>query len=353
MLQSKQTTKYDWTLSCLRSIATLMIVILHISQQTERILPEIHVLTDFLGVSLTFFFCITAQIYAKRTIEHPLRWFAHRYIELIVPSFLLGLVVVLPAFFTGSISRSTAIDSILSSLGFQVFVRNSWKFIQLWFLTDILICYALIPFLQKIDFKKMGSWKFLASVVLPTVILQILFSGVKLLAGRTWGGDIRLPGANAISRFYMAYALFRRYDVEENAVRKIMRVLTVLAVPVVAFTAYIRYVWVVGKAGMITSLAELLFLYTVILLGYVLYYWLYLLLKKAKLENQRMLKISDKLSLPVYLAHCHFIGYNTSFLWKYDSLAVGILVALTLTLITSIALYYLSKPIKSFLNRAF
>lgn len=346
-MNTTSTQRLDTTLSAIRLLATLMIVTLHITQQIERIRPSIHILTDFLEIALTFFFCITAQIYAKRTVERPMRWFFHRYVELIVPSLLLGIVVTMPAFFTGNISCRTAADSILSSVGFQVFVKDSWKFIQLWFLTDILICYAMIPGLQKIRFDKMSNVRFLLAVVIPPIVLQVVFSGIKAFCA------IPLPGANALSRFYVAYTFFRRYDITSRPAKKIMRVLSILCIPAVAVTAYVRYFWATDKTGAVASLAELLFLYTTILLGYVVYYLLYVSIDRKAPRYGRILKISDRLSLPIYLVHCHFIGYSTSFLWRCGNLFTGIVVALALTAVTSVALYYTSKPIRNFLNKPF
>ena len=332
---------YDYALGVIRLIATVMVVVLHISQQSERVVPDLRVLTDTLNVSMTFFFCVSAQIYARREIDRPVKWFFHRYAELIVPSAIIGLAVIIPAAATGAISGSVTVDSVLSVFGFQVFVRDSWKFIQLWFLTDILICYAAVPFIAKIDFKKMSGVRFMLTTLLPAVLLQVLFSGVRLIV------DIPLPAASTLSKFYLAYALFRRYDIRDRAVRRIMTVLTVLAVPAAALCAFVRYSGSFGAGG----LAELLYLYVITLVGYVLYYWLYLLIDRLHPERlAKVIRVSDKLSYPVYLTHCHFIAYNTSLLWRFGKFYIGVAAALAATAVASVILYYVSLPVKKLVS---
>ena len=58
--------KKDQAVSSIRMIATIMVVTLHIFQQLEKNLPEIHIATDWLNLGLVLFFCISGFLYSRR-----------------------------------------------------------------------------------------------------------------------------------------------------------------------------------------------------------------------------------------------------------------------------------------------
>lgn len=61
--------KKDVSVSSIRLLATTMVVVLHISQQLERLNPQLHILTDWLNLGLVLFFCISGYLYSNRTIS--------------------------------------------------------------------------------------------------------------------------------------------------------------------------------------------------------------------------------------------------------------------------------------------
>ena len=62
MKQSK-----DYTISAIRMLSTVMVVVLHISQQMEKVNSHLHFVTDWLNLGLVMFFCISGFLYSGRT----------------------------------------------------------------------------------------------------------------------------------------------------------------------------------------------------------------------------------------------------------------------------------------------
>lgn len=329
----KKTGK-NGAISCIRMVSTLMIVLLHILQRIST--EKFGVITDWINLSLVMFCCISGFLYSRRTIPDTGKWYLHRYKEIAIPSMLVGLVTVIVFALMGEMDGSKAINSLLSCLGLQVLVPDSWMFIQLWFLSYLLVFYVTVPIFQKLDIQKMSDLKFWTLIAGATVILQIVFAVLERL--------LKIPflSVGILLRFYLPYFVFKRYDIADRGLRKIMYLLTALSVVAIAVICYVRYFMQADSLG---GLAELMFVYTQSLVGFVLFYWIYTASKGIKADN-KILRISDKLSYPVYLTHCLFIGYNTSAMYWVDNLFVGIILALVLTVVASVTLYYLTNGIK-------
>lgn len=331
--------KKDTTISKIRFIATSMVVLLHIFQYLGEKYNRANYFSDWLNLGLVMFFAISGFLYSNRTIKSRIGgWIAHRYKELAIPSIVVTIVtLVVYNFFVKNLSVERVFYSLLSGLGFEAFVPDGWMFIQLWFLTYILVCYITVPVIQRINVSQMSEFCFWGMIVGATLIFQGIGSGISLIVGMptlSWG---------VLLRFYLAYMLFKRYPIKTEKCRKCMMLLSGLAILMIGVIIYVRYIWM--PQGVIGSVAELLFIYTQTLAGIVLFYWLYVLLSHVNV-NEKLLELSDKYSYSVYLTHCLFIGYSTSVIGRCSNIYIGILAALLCTAVSSILLEKISGLIK-------
>ncbi|MBQ2893230.1 MAG: acyltransferase [Oscillospiraceae bacterium] len=333
--------KRNIQISAIRLICTAAVVILHITQQMERLYAPIHMITDWLNLGLVMFFCISAFLYSQRDITNVPKWYLHRFLEIIIPSVLVGAVVLGIFGIRGELNAEKAWGTVLSCVGLQVYARNSFMFVQLWFLTYLLFFYLTVPLLQKINCKKGSEFAFWAIMAASVVALQ----GVTMLAEKLTG--ITLLSTGILLRFYLPYFVFKRYSIAEKEIRPVMRLFTVLSLPAIVVVAWVRYT---PNIGIPEAVAELMFVYTQTIVGFVLFYWLYRAFTPVKTYS-KMLKIADKYSYEVYLTHCMFIGYNTSLIWAAPNIAVGIVAALAATAFASVVIHYISDGIKSPIRR--
>lgn len=336
--------KRDVQISIIRLICTVAVVSLHIFQQMEKLCAPLRIFTDWLNLGLVMFFCISAFLYSQKEIANVPKWYLHRFSEILIPSALVGVGVLCVFGISGNLDAQKLWGTVLSCLGLQVYAPNAFMFVHLWYITYLLFFYLTLPLIQKINCKQCSEICFWAITVTGVLALQ----GLTVIAEKFTG--ITLLSAGILLRFYLPYFVFRRYSISGNEIKLPMGILTALAVPAVAIVALVRYM---PGIGIPDTIAELMFVYTQTLVGFVLFYLLYRMFSRAK-SYAAALKISDKYSYEVYLTHCLFIGYNTSLIWAASNVTVGIIAALSATAIASFALKTISeilkKPIKAYLK---
>jgi surface polysaccharide O-acyltransferase-like enzyme len=332
--------KKDSRISLIRMLCTTMVVTLHITQQYEVVFQPIRYVTEWLNLGLVMFFCISAYLYSKREITSVPKWYLHRYIEIAVPSLLVGGCTLAVFAVKGQLSGRVIWATVLSCMGLEAYAPHSWMFVQLWFLTYILFFYLTVPLIQKINCKKSGEIGFWGIFVGILVATQVASIGFERVTG------IEVLSVGILLRLYLPYFLFRRYDIAGKQIQPIMYIITALAAAMIAVTCIVRYFYV---SLLPSGLVELIFIYTQSVAGTALFYWLYQAMEKLK-GYPWILKISDMLSYEVYLTHCLFIGYATSLIVKYNYKWYGVAFALAMTVISSFALHYVAKPIKHLLS---
>lgn len=280
---------------------------------------------------------MSGYLYSNREINNCGRWILYRYREIALPSIIT--VIVTLAVYSLSVEIPDAeiiLYSVLSGLGFEVFVPNGWMFIQLWFLTYILICYLSVPLIQKIRVQEMSEWKFWGMLAVFTVVFQggtTLIKSIVSIPTLSWG---------VLLRFYLTYFVYRRYT-GCNERKKVYRWMTFFSAILLPIVCYVRYF--LCPDGTLGAISELLFIYTQTILGTVLFYYLHEFFLKHPI-NKKITMISDKYSYAVYLTHCLFIGYNTSIIFKCGNIAIGILAAVFLTAVASIVLVAVTNKLK-------
>jgi peptidoglycan/LPS O-acetylase OafA/YrhL len=334
--------KRDARISAIRMICTLAVVVLHITQQLEKIYAPIRYATDWLNLGLVMFFCISAFLYSKREITKVKKWYLHRYLEIAIPSVLVGIATVVVFWAKGSITADKMIGALLSCVGLQVYAPDSWMFVQLWFITYLLFFYLSVPLIQRVKCKETTDFKFWSVLAASIILLQTISIVIESKTGVT------LLSVGILLRFYLPYFTFKRYDINGAEIKPIMRLLTVFSVVAVGVICWVRYT---PNVGIPSGIAEIMFVYTQTLTGFVLFYWLYR--GFAWMKENAVLKIADKYSYEVYLTHCLFIGYSTSLIWNAKNVVLGIVVALAATAVSSVILNIVSAAIKKPIKKYF
>lgn len=334
----------DNQISVIRACATVMVVMLHVVQRICIITDiKLQPLSDWLNLGLVMFFGISAYLYAlRKEIKVPLKWFQKRYMSLIVPSIVtvIGACVIYSVLIE-PIGAKRIWIAVMSGIGFEAFLTDGWIFVQLWFLTYILVCYMTVPLLCKLPIEKIISKKFGVGI-LGIIVVQIIFFIVEKI--------IPFPflSAGVLLRFYIPYVIYRKYDIRSKECKKLMTIGAVVCIPSIIVISVIRYG--IQLTGTMAVIGELAFIYIQTLVGIVLFYWLYLAFDQIKF-NERILRILDRYSYPVYLTHCFFVGYSTSQLDKFENKFLGIVIALLYTVIASFVVEKLAGFIQDMLNK--
>ena len=156
---SSNTKTYDYSVSCIRVIAMLFIIICHLSNYFGQ-----NIVAQFFNVGVHIFFLISGYLYGGKIIGNTGVWLFKRYLRLIIPS-MLWLVVTL----IGRAAHQQPMPQIhevvflglnLQGLNF-IFSAMDDLFIGPWFFTNIMGCYILFAFYRKITYRHPNAAKIL------------------------------------------------------------------------------------------------------------------------------------------------------------------------------------------------
>ncbi len=175
---------------CCRAVSMLMIVLCHVISN-YTFLPGHNVIGKILNVGVYSFLAISGYLYGGKTISDFRRWFCKRWETIVLPAWILIAAVLIAELMLGNRYdlRSVVFYFLnLQGTGFLVYDFYRWfaeipALGPLWFLTVIMLCYALVPLLQRYR-SKLREWKHgLAGITGATVAFYLLdmFAGINLI----------------------------------------------------------------------------------------------------------------------------------------------------------------------------
>ena len=166
---------------CCRVVSMLMIVLCHIVNQYTFI-PGHAVLDQILNVGVYTFFAMSGYLYGSRTIFAYGSWLRKRCGAVVFPAWVLACCVILAEFLSGQ--RHSFFDVAVYLLGAQgigfVFFGFYRYFTEirvlgpLWFTTVIMLCYCMVPLLQRCRNQLSKRQTFFMTVTVATMVCFVL-----------------------------------------------------------------------------------------------------------------------------------------------------------------------------------
>ena len=150
-------TNRDPVISISRVLGMVFIVICHIIKYYPFI-PGSEFLGQFFNCGVHIFLFISGYLYGMRKITNFKKWYCKRLITVALPAIIVSWLMIIALYIAGeNISFNSIIAYSLDIEGL-VFLNNSLSKIfpeitglgPLWFTTIILLCYLLVPILQKL-----------------------------------------------------------------------------------------------------------------------------------------------------------------------------------------------------------
>ena len=319
-------------LSCIRLIATIMIISCHILQGLDL------EAAFWVNLGVQIFFILSGYLYSRKKITNVKDFYYKQYIKIIAPYLLLCIFVLASNTFNGfkEINKFTTIGDLL---GFQYWIGTIRNMSHTWFISYILLCYLITPLLQKI-IKKESLKKSFSQLFIFIVLLQ-LFDSYNVI--------------NINVSYIMLYMFGYYYgNMEKNfkndyKIISFFIIITIIFFPIRILVQYynnaniIKYIdyFNIG-IGDFTS-------YHHALCGIVLFLIMKNIFKKVK--HNKVLELSDKYSYYIYLVHQLFILNDYSFLNKTNSLFLNIIIIIILTLVSAIVLHYITNKINYLIKK--
>ena len=167
-------------ISLCRVFSMFLIILCHIINQYSFI-PGSQFLKEVLNVGVYTFLAISGYLYGQKHIDRPMRWLVDRVIKICIPSALLSVVVFACVFLAeGTFDFSSFAAYSLNLQGFAFILPYTWLLFSevevlapLWFVTIIMLCYCMVPFLQAIR-SKLPSFK--GCLVIGLILIAVCFA---------------------------------------------------------------------------------------------------------------------------------------------------------------------------------
>ena len=274
------------------------------------------------------FFIISGFLYGNRTIDALVPWLKKRFAKILIPYYIfltlviLGYLIVSP----GRLGQSNIISSY--------FVVGKIKGIShLWFVSYILFCYIITPYLAAI--KDYLSNKTMLFAISSIVMIFCVYSILEILTK----GYFR-PGMVGCYIFGYFTAVFVNRIGEKTL--KLCFLISLIPTVVSNFIyCHIHYIEGVEMKGLLVHVTD----YSHSFLGYSITLLLMIVFKNIK--KNRILEYSDRYSYEIYLVHQLFILSPLTLLSFYQSRITNITITLITIFVSGIILRSMNKTLQS------
>lgn len=320
--------KYSFSISCIRVVATLLIVLCHVVQEYNN--PVLAMTGQIFNVGVIIFFFMSGFLYGDKKIINVGKWISNRFVRLMLPIYIfLVYLLIIFLFQKNTISIKVLLIQVLNLQG----ITNTY-FLglgHLWFVTVIMICYLLVPIIYKINEKdnSLNLYKFLF-VSVALIILQIILSFTL---------DYHLFAIYLVY-IYVYFLGYYSKKIKWINLVKYTNVFLIVALVSILVRFGLRYVF----DGFILY-DNIIVPYTQSVFGISLFYYMFFFFYKIKEKNSKnnitmLINKIDTLSYDIYISHYIYcvgplaiIGFVTS------SYLIDTLLFIIVTLFTSIILH--------------
>lgn len=313
-------------ISAIRLFAMLSIIACHICQFFNSEWAW------WLNVGVQVFFIISGYLYGCKIIDEPIQWLKNRFMKILTPYYIfltlaiVGYLIISPEILgLGNILSSYLAVGTIKGMG------------HLWFVSYILFCYIITPYLASI--RDYLSNKNLLYVFCIITVLVGLYSIIGILIK----GHFR-PGLIVcyILGYYTAVFVKRIGERTLDVCFWVSLIPTIISNYVYYHLHYIQGIEMKGWLVHITDFSHAL-------LGYSITMMLMILLKNIK--ESRILEYSDKYSYSIYLVHQLFILSPLTLLAITDYRSVNIALTLCAIIISSFILNAISEASLKLIRR--
>lgn len=308
------------SISAVRMTAMILIITCHLFQFYGNELSR------WFNVGVQLFFLISGYLYGKKEITDPICFFVKNSRKILVPYYIFIIfALVLYGFFA---RESLSLSSVFKSL----FCAGTIKGLgHLWFVSYILFCYFLTPYLFWLR-KKVESLSFSHTLFLYGSIL-FLYQILGVVYSSFYKPD-------RISCYLIGFFIADLYiKCSKNTKDKIKYVLVIGAIIMNIGRALLLYYFT--NPSIPHKIIVFYVHYSHLLLGLMLFVVLMKTFKKIKYNN--FLLFSDKYSYPIYIVHLLFIISPFTLLNSTPFILCNLLICLFSILILALFLNYSSN----------
>lgn len=284
----------------------------------------------WLNVGVQVFFIISGFLYGSRSIDEPIPWLQKRFVKILTPYYIF-LTLVIISYLIVSPDRLDLTYIVASYL-----VVGTIKGINhLWFVSFILLCYLITPYLAAI--REYVSKKDTARALCILIVLASIYSITEIIIS----GHFR-PGMLLcyVAGYFTAFFVNRIGEKAINYCFWLSLIPTVISNYVYC---HIHYLQGQEMTGLLVHITD----YSHAFLGYSITMLLMIVFKNIK--RHRLLAYSDRYSNEIYLVHQLFILSPLTLLHVTSLSVINIPLALCAILLNAMLLNKFDKTLSKIL----
>lgn len=321
--------KVDVSISIIRAISLVLIISCHILQGLK--LEAAY----WVNVGVQMFFFLSGFLYGLKNIDDIKDFYKKRFKRVMIP-YIIILLIMLFAEYKFNNKKYEPNIILANLIGLQSFFGRIKTLTHTWFISYILICYAITPILQKIDLKNIKQFDFIKKLLFVCLFISILsyFKVIYIIA--PW-----------ICNYVIGYFYSRYYKKYEKKDIKFCILFLIFTLIFLAFRIILQYkLFNIKWPNLIINNKTLIKQWSHVLLGCSICIWLYKALSKLNFKYNFIFKYSDKISFHIYLVHQIFILNYFSLLNLTGNLALNIGIIFVVSIIAGFSLYFMQMLVE-------
>lgn len=286
-------------ISAIRFLAMLSIIACHFCQYFDNEWAW------WLNVGVQIFFILSGYLYGNKEISEPIGWLKRQFLKILIPYYIF----LIPTIFIYNIVSPESLNMV--SLVGSLFAVGTIKGIgHLWFVSSILFCYLVTPYLVSI--RNYILYKSLVKQFILLLFLLVIILVVGAFTKSFYPGNISCY----IVGFFIAVYI-KKYGL--GLIQHMTIVSFILCLLSNSIYVYIRYIkkMDIHGIGYVTSYSHLFL---------ALFIVLFLMILFKNIQNYSILNWSDKYSYEIYLVHQLFILSPLTLLTLTNSVVINIFV---------------------------
>lgn len=286
----------------------------------------------WLNVGVQVFFIISGYLYGNKSIDVPMPWLKNRFVKILTPYYIF-LTLAIVGYLIVSPER-LGLANVISSY----FVVGTIQGIgHLWFVSYILFCYLITPYLAAI--RDYLSKKNMLDALGSIVVIVGVYSIIEILIDSHFR-----PGMVGcyILGYFTAVFVNRLGEKTINICFWISLIPTAISNHVYCHLYYIQGL---EMKGLLTHITD----YSHAFLGYSITMLLMIVFKEIK--ESRILEYSDKYSYEIYLVHQLFILSPLTLLTTTNNITISAVLTLCAIFLSGYILNKLQHALLSLYRR--
>ena len=313
-----------YSISWIRALAVVFILTCHLVAESPNV--YVQMLGQFFNVGVNIFILISGVLFGGKEISNVKQWYEKRFERIYIPLWVfLSILAIFSLFRHIDMPIS---NWVLAVLGVQGSVVGVWGADHTWYISVILMCYLITPFIGKIinRVEKNTLTRDFSYVILA--VLPVVFALLKSPAFYTLLSPIVL--------YIFGYILGRNINFTRSYGKSVIYVILVI----VMFGIRIGSKLMFDGSILYDRIAVF---YTQSLIAVFMLLWFINVFKNKK--TVKIVECIDKYSYEIYLVHYMFIVGPVSLMHITESWIVNIAVTLIATCITAFCVNKVSNKL--------